>query len=144
MAIIALFPELLSDSEINHAFIEYHLPQELDNFRTLLLSEAHHADNINVGTLSILELKNTIHRNVSELKTPLVNFNFLSSSIQTLDDAKSYAQRLIKLISLEDLSKEIQIATQEVIHSNNSKDFERLSKLQALQENLKSELGIIQ
>ena len=133
------YPKLLANNMIWEGLINLEFKDnELNLLRNELLNKFETAVNMKATP-------DDKHDNIESIGASILSSLKLKGnnlSIKKIEDASSYAIRLLRLINLEKLEMQIQTLSQDVLSSASVDDFVRLASLKQIYDNLKLELGI--
>ncbi len=141
ISLLIAYPQVLKNHEIWEGFVEIEIHnKQIENARIELLRGFDEIASMNNEPEKEAELFKSFADALSSIYHNMKNKAFL---IKNLEEAVSYAIRLLKLIYVKRLEAEIHILSAQIISRPDESDFARLSNLKCTHENLKLELGII-
>ncbi|MDF3047050.1 MAG: primase [Candidatus Midichloriaceae bacterium] len=141
ISLLMAYPQVLKNHEIWEGFVEIDIHnKEIADARIELLRGFDEIASMNNKVEKEGELFKSFAEALSGVYHNMKNKAFL---IKNLEEAGSYAIRLLKLIYVKKLEAEIHTLSAQIISAPDEADFARLSNLKCTHENLKLELGII-
>jgi DNA primase len=141
---LILYPGLLKNNGLWEKFADLDLKEaKHEEIRTELLYKFDKIATMVSTYEESEELFAQLSAEICELFSSFYSFKIGQSSVKNVEDAKVYAIRLLKLISIDKLEVEIQELSDQIVADPNESDFIRLSNLKNVHEKLKLELGII-